>query len=54
MRTLFLALGLAVATPASASVVSASASGFELRHTIDLPVPPAQALAAFGQVSHKP
>jgi uncharacterized protein YndB with AHSA1/START domain len=49
MRTLCVLLGL-LAAPASASVVSASSSGFELRHTIDVPLAPAQALAAFGQI----
>lgn len=39
-----------IAAPASAVVVGADSHGFELRHTLDLPVPPAQALAAFGQV----
>ena len=47
---LWAVLGAAIATPASAVVVGASSHGFELRHTLDLPIPPAHALAAFGQV----
>ena len=50
MRYLVIPLMLGLATPASAIVVGASSHGFELRHTLDLPVSPAQALAAFGQV----
>ncbi len=47
----FIALTLALfAAPASAVVVGADGHGFELRHTIDLPVAPAQALVAFGQI----
>ncbi len=47
----FIAIILAfLAAPASAVVVGADSHGFELRHTLDLPVPPTQALAAFGQV----
>jgi hypothetical protein len=49
MRTLCVLLGL-IAVPASATVVGADSHGFEVRHTIDVPMPPAQALAAFGQV----
>jgi hypothetical protein len=50
MRGLLLFSGLILAAPANAVVVGASSHGFELRHTVDLPVAPAQALAAFGQV----
>ncbi len=50
MRTLFFLLGLAFAAPAGTTVVGAESHGFELRHTIDVPLPPAQALVAFGQV----
>jgi uncharacterized protein YndB with AHSA1/START domain len=47
----FIALSLAlIAAPASATVVGADSHGFELRHTIDVPLAPAQALAAFGKV----
>ena len=46
-----LAISLALfAAPAGAVVVGADSHGFELRHTLDLPIPPAQALAAFGKV----
>ena len=44
------ALALALAAPAGAVIVGADRHGFELRHTLDLPIPPAQALAAFGQI----
>jgi uncharacterized protein YndB with AHSA1/START domain len=48
----FFALSLALfAAPASATVVGADSHGFEVRHSIDVPLPPAQALAAFGQVA---
>jgi uncharacterized protein YndB with AHSA1/START domain len=52
MRTVCLALvsALCLAAPAGAVVVGADSHGFELRHTIDVPLAPAQALAAFGQV----
>jgi len=49
MRYLALCLAL-LAAPAGAAVVGADAHGFELRHTIDVPVPPARALAAFGEI----
>ncbi len=49
MRILPLALALAAA-PAGAVVVGAGSHGFELRHSIELPVAPAQALSAFGQI----
>ncbi len=50
MRILLLAAALLAAGPAQAVIVGADSHGFEVRHSIDLPVPPAQALAAFGQV----
>lgn len=50
MRTVGFALLLFLAAPANAVVVGADSHGFELRHTLDLPIPPAQALGAFGQV----
>ena len=52
MRTHCLALvsALCLAAPAQAVVVGADSHGFELRHTIDVPVPPGQALAAFAKV----
>lgn len=50
MRFLVVPLLLASAAPAGAVIIGASSHGFELRHTIDLPLPPAQVLAAFGRV----
>ena len=50
MRYFAIPMLLAFAAPASAVVVGADSHGFELRHTIELTVPPARALAAFGQV----
>ena len=49
MRIIALSLAL-IAAPAGATVVGADSHGFDLRHTIDVPLAPAQALAAFGQV----
>lgn len=50
MRRFVVPLMILCSAPASAVVVGADSHGFELRHTLDLPIPPAQALAAFGQV----
>jgi uncharacterized protein YndB with AHSA1/START domain len=50
MRTLLLGLILLAATPARAEVVSAGPNGFEVRHSLQLTVPPAKVYAAFGQV----
>ena len=50
MRTILVLLAL-FATPARAAVVGADSHGFEVRHSIDLPVPPARALAAFAQIA---
>ena len=50
MRYFVIPLILALSAPASAVVVGASSHGFELRHTLDLSIPPAQALAAFGRI----
>jgi len=50
MRYLVIPLMLICAAPAGAVVVGADSHGFELRHSIELPVQPAQALSAFGQV----
>ena len=49
MRALVL-LAVAVASPASAEVVSASANGLEVRHTVDVAMQPAAAFARFGKV----
>ena len=43
-------LGLIAATPASADVVSASANGFEIRHSVNLVVKPEVAFQAFANV----
>ena len=50
MRYYLVPFVLALSSPAAAVVVGASSHGFELRHTLDLTVPPAQAIATFGQV----
>ena len=49
MRYLLASVTFLAAAPASAIIVSAQSHGFELKHSIDLPVPPAQALAAFAR-----
>jgi hypothetical protein len=43
-------IALALASPASAEVVSASSNGFEVRETVDVASSPAEAFAAFGRV----
>lgn len=50
MRVILLGAALALSAPASAAVVGADAHGFEVRNSIEVPVSPAQALAAFGQI----
>ena len=50
MRGLLLGIGLAAATPASAEVLSAGETGFELQHSVNLVVPAPQTFAAFGRV----
>lgn len=50
MRHFTTVLLLFFSAPANAVIIGADSHGFELRHTLDLPVPPAQALAAFGRV----
>ena len=50
MRLLLFALPLLVGTPASAEVISAGPTGFEVQETVNLVVPQANAYAAFGQV----
>ena len=51
MRHLAVPILLCLASTASADVVGASSHGFELRHTLDLSLNPAQSLAAFGEVA---
>jgi len=41
---------LVLVTPSGAAIVGADSHGFEVRTSIDLPVPPAQALATFAQI----
>jgi hypothetical protein len=48
-HVLFLAL-IASANPAAAEVVSASSNGFEVRQTVNLVVPPAEAFDAFRNI----
>ena len=50
-RALFGASILFIVAPAQAEVVSASAHGFEVRHSIQTVIPQAAAFDAFGQVS---
>jgi hypothetical protein len=50
MRIGIVIVALLAAAPAAAAIVGASSHGFELRHSIDTPLPPAQALAAFGRI----
>jgi uncharacterized protein YndB with AHSA1/START domain len=50
MRLVLFIASLAIATPATAAVVSADDHGFEIQHSVNLVVPQAQAFAAFGQV----
>lgn len=50
MRHFFMAMGLAVAAPASAEVVSSSPGGFVLRHSVQLVVPVDRAYTAIGEL----
>jgi uncharacterized protein YndB with AHSA1/START domain len=50
MRSLILGSVLLIATPASAEVVGASSSGFEVRETVNLVVPANVAFAAFADM----
>lgn len=45
------ALGLLVATPASAEVVTASSNGFEVRQVVNLVVPPEIAFQSFADIA---
>lgn len=47
----FAVVALLIATPASAEVVHADSHGFQVRQSVTLVVPPAQALNAFTRVS---
>ncbi|HEV2595260.1 MAG TPA: hypothetical protein VGU01_08695 [Sphingomicrobium sp.] len=50
MRFIVLIAAFALSTPASAEVVSASPTGFEVRETIPLVVPPEAAYEAFASI----
>ena len=50
MRSIAIGILLAVSAPASAEVVSASPTGFQVRHTVNLVVKPADAFAAFARL----
>jgi hypothetical protein len=50
MRSVFIAACLLSAAPASAEVISASPTGFEVQEVVNLVVPQPSAYAAFGQV----
>lgn len=52
MRVILLISALFSATPAAAEVVSADAHGFEVRHSINLVVPQAQAFRSFSQIQN--
>lgn len=51
MRSFLFAGLLALPVPAAAEVVSSGPHGFELRETVNLPIPVAQAYAAFGRLN---
>ena len=50
MRHVVAVAVLLAPVPAAAGVVSSSANGFEVRHTVDLAVPPPTAFAAFSRI----
>lgn len=50
MRVLGIIVAITMAAPASAEVVNASSNGFEIRHVVDVPGTPVQAIERFGQV----
>src|SRR4030095_11264459 len=50
MRAFFLSTCLLAVAPASAEVISASPSGFEVQEVVNLVVPQPNAYAAFGQI----
>jgi len=51
MRILFVSLALLAATPASAEVLRADPHALAVRETVQLVVPPAEAMAAFVQIA---
>lgn len=50
MRPLLLAVIGSLAAPASTEVLSSSANGFAIRHSVQLTVPPDRAFAAIGEM----
>ncbi len=50
MRTWIVVAALLTASPAAAEVVSSSPNGFDIRHQIQLTVPPETAYRAFGAI----
>ena len=50
MLKFVIGIGVLLATPAEAEVVSAGANGFEVRETVNLVVPAAEAYAAFARI----
>jgi uncharacterized protein YndB with AHSA1/START domain len=51
MRLIVAIVAIAItANPLSAEVVGSSANGFQVRHSVNLVIPPSQAYAAFAQV----
>ena len=50
MRIVLIGVLVSVATPATASVVSAGEHGFEVQNSVNLVIPQEQAFTAFGQV----
>ena len=52
MRIWLLTIGLTLATPAAAEVVSADAHAFEIRHSVSLVMPQPAAFAAVGQIQN--
>lgn len=50
MRWILLLPALLLSSPTAAEVVSAGPNGFEVRHSLQLTVPPATVYAAFGRV----
>ena len=51
MRACLLIAAVFVGSPVSAEVLSASEHGFEIQHSVNLVVPPAQTFDAFGRIS---
>lgn len=50
MRHVIFAVGILLASPASAEVLSSTPNGFAIRHSVQLAVPPGRAFAAIGEM----